>query len=422
MMITNSIIMTREQLYNEIWKISLTGVAKKYNLHYAKFINSCKDYNIPTPTPAYWTKKHMGMDVNNDIIPLPKSKVENITLYLKANKGVLIEKTEEQKIEDVFYNSFNILDFLEESERKNVAKVISELDINKHKQLHKKLIGYKKKLEEKRKSEINNSRYYSSSYSNYGELNYFDNISKIEKERFIKILTCIYHAIEELGGKINDDLSMRIRNEEVSMDIFELQDRVDHELTKDEALKLIQYEEDKRKNHYVWKPNIRKYDYCYNGKLKIVFESRNSIKDNEKFKLEDKLDSILIQLYEKSEKVRIARVERESLEKKEEDERKRKVMLNNRRKEEALKVIELVNKAEDYRIAGEIRKYIDAIATKDVLDEETKEWIKWAKEKADWFDPTTAINDELLGKRKHEESKDSKNQELNRYGSYYSWG
>lgn len=31
-------ILLRKQLYNEIWEISVAGVAKKYNVHYAKMI------------------------------------------------------------------------------------------------------------------------------------------------------------------------------------------------------------------------------------------------------------------------------------------------------------------------------------------------------------------------------------------------
>ena len=36
----NMVLINRKQLYDEIWKISVAGVAKKYNLHYAKLIKS----------------------------------------------------------------------------------------------------------------------------------------------------------------------------------------------------------------------------------------------------------------------------------------------------------------------------------------------------------------------------------------------
>ena len=41
--------LTREQLYNEIWQISVAGVAKKYNAAYKDLLKLCKETNIPIP-------------------------------------------------------------------------------------------------------------------------------------------------------------------------------------------------------------------------------------------------------------------------------------------------------------------------------------------------------------------------------------
>lgn len=428
-MINDSIVINREQLYKEIWEISLTGVAKKYELNYSKLINICKENNIPYPTSAYWTKKSMGIDITNDIILLPKSEINEVKLYLKREKNYIKEqndklqdlnKTEIENQEELFFNSFKGLEFLDEDELKKVIKAIYELDINKHKRLHKKIVEYKNKIEEKRKNENNNSRY-SNYSSNIEMLNYFENISKFQKDRIMKLLSCIYYLIEDLGGKINDDLSMIIRNQKINIEIAELQDQVKHELTKDEARQLLEYEDNIKRNKYAWKPNIRKYDYLYNGKLKIIFESRIVIRENDKTKLEDKLDEILINLYEKSERVKILKEEREELDRIAAEEKRKKEELNNRKKEEALRVKELVNKAEDYRIACEIRNYISAIKSNDNLDEKAKEMIEWANKKADWFDPIIDTEDELLGKRKHGESLENKNNDLNAHSSYFGW-
>ena len=75
--------------------------------------------------------------------------------------------------------------------------------------------------------------------------------------------------IEMLGGSVNDDLSLTIRNESVSLEIFEAQDEVKHEITRQEAQKLLIYEDAKRHNKWASQPNIRKYDYLFNGKLRI---------------------------------------------------------------------------------------------------------------------------------------------------------
>lgn len=52
--------LTRKQLYDEIWALSVAGVARKYNLNYGKLIATCKVENIPFPSSGYWTKKNMG--------------------------------------------------------------------------------------------------------------------------------------------------------------------------------------------------------------------------------------------------------------------------------------------------------------------------------------------------------------------------
>ena len=59
----------------------------------------------------------------------------------------------------------------------------------------------------------------------------------------MKILSAIYFAIEELGGQVNNDFLLYVRDEHVTIEIEELQDKVMHELTKEEAKKLIEYEE-----------------------------------------------------------------------------------------------------------------------------------------------------------------------------------
>lgn len=416
-MTNNVFIITRKELYKEIWEISLTGVAKKYDLNYSKLVSACKEHNIPYPTSAYWTKKKMGLDTKDDVIFLPESDEKEIKLELKNSKP-LFKKNDTEEENDI--QEFNYLSFLDENERSKIATVISELDVNKHKRLHKTILDYKNKVKDERKEERQRN-YYNPYYNihDYTETGYFANVSKNEKDRCMKVLSTIYYAIEELGGKINSDFSMQIREERLNIEIEELKDKVNHELTKEEAKKLLEYEDEKKRYSYAYKPQIRKYDYIHNGKLKITFENREYIKETDKVKLEDKLGDVIVKLYEKSERIRVARVAREEEAKRREEERKREVELKNRRKEEAIKTIDLVNKSEDYRIACEIRNYIKAVELKEELDENTKKWIEWANKKADWFDPIIDASDELLGKREHGVSSKDKNDELNKYATYY---
>lgn len=409
----------REKLYDEIWDISLTGVSKKYGLNYAKLVQVCKENNIPYPSSAYWTKKNMGLDYTKEIIELPEAEEKEIEVLLK-NTELLIDKKVSDK--DKFIKEFNFLNFLEEDEKKNVAEVIYDLSVDKYRKNHKVIIEYKDKTKEERRKE-REANYFNPYYNinNYVEKGYFANISQTQKDRCMKILSAIYFAIEELGGQVNNNFLLYVRDENVTIEIEELQDTVIHELTKEEAKKILEYEESQKRHTYGYTPNIRKYDYVYNGKLKITCGDRKYIRETDKIKLEDKLGDIIIKLYEQSEEIKNERLEREKIARKRREEEERKEKIRNDKNSEVQKIKELINCAEDYKIACEIRNYIDAVSKKELLTDEIKEWIKWANKKANWFDPTIDGEDELLGKREHTKSMEDKNNKLNRYGSYYDW-
>lgn len=409
----------REKLYDEIWDISLTGVSKEYGLNYAKSVQVCKENNILYPSSAYWTKKNMGLDYTREIIELPEAEEKEIEVLLKNTK-LLIDKKVSNK--DKFIKEFNFLNFLEEDEKKNVAEVIYDLSVDKYRKNHKVIIEYKNKAKEERRKE-REANYFNPYYNinNYVEKGYFANVSKTQKDRCMKILSAIYFAIEELGGQVNNIFLLYVRDENITIEIEELQDTVIHELTKEEAKKILEYEESQKRHTYGYKPNIRKYDYVYNGKLKITCGDRKYIRETDKIKLEDKLGDIIIKLYEQSEEIKNERLEREKIARKRREEEERKEKIRNAKNSEVQKIKELINCAEDYKIACEVRNYIDAVSKKEILTDEIKEWIKWANKKANWFDPTIDEEDELLGKREHTKSMEDKNNKLNKYGSYYDW-
>ena len=91
-----------------------------------------------------------------------------------------------------------------------------------------------------------------------------------------------------------------------------------------------------------------------------------------------------------------------------------------RRKElEIAHTKELVNMADDYRIALNIRAYINVLVESS-SQEATPEWIEWAQKKADWYDPTIARDDEFFGRRDHGKSKEEK--DFDRVSTRINWG
>ena len=250
---------------------------------------------------------------------------------------------------------------------------------------------------------------------------FMSEVSEAGLKRIVVILDTLYKVIEKLGGEIRQDLSMKIREDVVSVSFAEGQDKKTHELTKQEAKELLEYKEKIKFQQYATKPQIRKYDYNYNGKLRIKFSNGKYIRDNEEEKVEDRIDEILVELYEIAERYRIEREKREEEHRKYLEEQQRKREVAERIEREKQKTQELINAAKDYQIACEIRNYVEAIKKNNNLNNIQEEWIKWAENKADWYDPTIAREDVFLGVRNHKASESEKDLERKKNQSIYGW-
>jgi len=174
--------LSRRQLYDDVWMLSVAGVARKYNLNYNRLIENCKEAGIPYPTSGYWTRKSFGKDVSAEIVPLKGD--ENLLVELATNDSVIkgiknikpkedhiekkqIEELPEEELPAVEENTnysesvaledsakekntipeiCGVLDFLEQDERKRVLSVAYLLEVNKNARLHKALVQYKKRI------------------------------------------------------------------------------------------------------------------------------------------------------------------------------------------------------------------------------------------------------------------------------------
>jgi hypothetical protein len=437
------ITLSRNQLYDEVWKISVQGVAKKYNLHYQQLLNSCKEANIPIPPSGYWTKLKCGKDVSQEVTELQQSDIEYVTLYLNSFKPEKYKKEKtkplesediEGKVCDEVINSGKndsdlqeddikstvedspFLLFLEEDERKKVLNTASSLIIRDRKKLHPQVIQYRDSIDNwnKQQMELKKNPYYRPRYNNNDTQQpiFMNEVAPSTLTRIYKILDALFTAVEALGGKINSDLSMMIHNDIVRVRFAEAQDKLSHELSKQEAREIVEYNDKVKQNKWASKPNIRKYDYVYNGRLRIVFSDQKYIRDSESEKIEDKLGDILIKLYEISEDERIAREQREEIQRQQREEERKREERRKLKNQEIQMTRELVNQAQDYKIACEIRQYITAVEEKSDGSEEVNKWIEWAKQKANWYDPTLNYEDNILGKRDHSKEKDEKSKLL----------
>lgn len=114
--------LTRKQLYDEIWALSVAGVARKYNLNYGKLIATCKVENISFPSSGYWTKKNMGKDVSNEIVEFSGLEDTEISLITKDAVVKRIRKAKAEVVEKVH------TDVTEEQEIRLVKELVNKAE------------------------------------------------------------------------------------------------------------------------------------------------------------------------------------------------------------------------------------------------------------------------------------------------------
>ena len=235
-----------------------------------------------------------------------------------------------------------------------------------------------------------------------------DSVAEETLPRIFRIIDTLVKAAEPMGIEINDNLHFSIGVDAILLRFSEATTEVRHELTREEKMAQLQYEDDMKRRGWGYKPHIRKYDHLYNGRVSVGIGEKRRIRDSNLGLLEDRLGEILIAIFVGINNEKIARLEREETARKKEEERRRKEEFAKRYNEEVAKTLALQNQAEDYAIACKIRALIAAVEAKDPDSQATREWITWATAKADWFDPTIAADDEFFGTRAHSKSNEKK--------------
>ncbi len=62
--------LTREELYKQVWLESMTSLAKKYEVKYEVLRKICKSQNIPVPKSGHWMRRKYGKHVEAEPLPL----------------------------------------------------------------------------------------------------------------------------------------------------------------------------------------------------------------------------------------------------------------------------------------------------------------------------------------------------------------
>lgn len=398
----------RETLYKEVWQMPVTEVAKKYSVSDVTIHKVCKSLEIPTPPPGYWAKLRAGKPVT---IPLlPKNAAPSKKTGPRTEKPGMSSE-----------DRSNCLGFLQEEEREIVLTAAEHIRLSPESaSLHPKITQYQSAAESWETSEISEegSLLWAQWQDKITPPFLWEELAAETQPRVYRIIDSLIRVMEPLGCLLTENLDFIVRGEKVSLFIKENKKKTVHVLTKQERKELLLYQEAVKNGEPAQKPSIRKYDYVYKGRLSLHVDHWKEFRDSAKVRLEERLGEILICLYESSEIVRKEREEREEARRLLEKEKRCREEGWEEYNAEVGKTLALKNQAEDYALACKIRTYIAAVEAKGESDEKTTDWIAWAKNKADWYDPLIARDDENFGQRKHDlndEEKELRKSDFHRY-------
>ncbi len=357
---------TREELYDIVWSTTLSKLIEQYAYTNDGIKKICNQFDIPMPDGSYWSKLKFNKTFKKEKLSPTFNGVDKIVLTIReegnpinVNQTPLTIRTKE--IENDIKSPLI------------VPEKLSRPDI---------LIQNTKDFYSKRKKEqyYRNDKVDIVSISVQNE--HLDRALRI-MDTFIKLLRYRGHTFRR--DRNNYGPMIVVKDVEFYFSLREAQKRIPSEKVYESST------------------------YLPTGVLVIKIGESYHTKEwkDGSVKLENQLAKIVAKIELEAdeeliwrEKSRLQAIEREKQE-------KIKQEFEARREKEITKTKKLFSDAEKYNKATIYRNFIIATEEKAIkennLTDELKDWIKWATEKADWFDPFTNRQDELLDNKDKEE-------------------
>ncbi|MEO8236192.1 MAG: hypothetical protein ABI549_12305 [Flavobacterium sp.] len=377
-----NIELTRKELYDLVWENPLSKLAKKYNLSDNGLRKVCKKLDIPLPKNGYWQKIQYNKKVSIEKLPVNNTVETSITLKFRDNSETTINGIE---------NELNQLT----KEIKNELKetIIFPEKLTKPLQL---ISDAKNDLKTKEPSYFHNIK---------GLLNTSPDILNItvapqNVKRALLFMDIFIKAVQKRGHNVITKGGTKIVIDSVQLSIG-LRERLKRTIIKS--------------THW----DSTELNPSNILSLRLDAYPASEWTDTNTSKLEDKIPNIIAKLELQAVIEKRRTIEREMWHTEYERQRKIEQDFKERKEREIIKTKMLFSDAEKFDKATIYRNFIAATEQNAIkennLTEELKEWIKWANEKADWFDPFTNRKDELLNDNDREEFHKPKQSNNNYY-------
>jgi len=367
---SNNKQISRKKLYLLIWKTPITTISKNYNIPASIIRKICKKLEIPTPTSGYWMKLKFKKTV--EIPPLPKIKNNNKETHLKLVDGKIIY---EEHFQTAFYRIKKEIETNHSLPLKTPKKLIkphplikaAKADLKNYK--HPNGWVFKKHIRYTSENIINLEV---SKNNAFKALYFMDAFIKLLEKRNHSIITNGYHTEVII---FEERITIRCREILKRIKIKDEDSRYNWEHTELVPSGIIAFE----MGESYWKREWR---------------------ESAKKPLETKLSNIIASLELKAKKIKKESIENEKWQRENEKKRKIKEERKQRFDKEVEKFNTLKSNAKRFEETEQMRNYIKAVEINAIknnsLTEELKNWIQWANDKTDWYDPIIQKEDELF--------------------------
>jgi hypothetical protein len=363
--------LTRKELYELVWSVPFTELIKRYSISSERLKSICKRMEISIPKSGHWMKLQFNKPI--EIEPLSEN-------YTGENE---IDLNEIEVGETKPQGSLSRLNTLEkeiiETEGKNLI-VPSKLVNPSH-----LIILSKKDFEERCEDRWYRDDTLMTLWHSLRIRTTKKNIGRAFRfmDTFIKIMEKRGHVIEILNGLTY----VIIQNEKI-------------EISFREKCKRILKDSNSR-----W----QEYDTVVSGVLSFnaKVHHREIQWTDEKIPLEDQMARIVAVIEIKGEELKKESIEREKYwaeqKRLEEIKREEKRILKEKQeqKEEELRYFkDLLKESKRWHKAEILKKYIDEVEanakSNNSYTDKMRNWLIWARQKADWYHPFIESSDELL--------------------------
>jgi len=364
--------LTREELYELVWTTPLTTLAKNYNISDNGLRKICIKLAIPLPKSGYWSKIKFNKPVKK--IPLPKNQEVKQEIKLEIrDENVTIE----EHFQTAFYRLKKKIENTPNLHLK-VPDILTKPDAL--------IIAAQKDLKDKKPRRTLYTNIQETINTSSGILDI--DVTKDNVPRALRFMDTFIKLIKQRGHNIDtkDGSKVIVNGESIKIRFRETLKRIK---TKDPD------------SRYDWEHK----ELIPSGILSFKMEAHWAEKewrDSEKSPLETKLSNILAKLELEAERLKEERIASEI--RHQAYERQRKIEEEQKRLFEKeindFKTLKL--NAKRWKQTTDIYNYINAIETNAIntntLTEELKNYIKWAKDKADWYNPIIQKEDTIFKK------------------------